>query len=161
MRTGMKIVAGLAVASLAIQVVRPEHTNPPPEQPLVVPAEVESLLRRACYDCHSHATVWPWYSHVAPVSWLVARDINDGRKHLNFSRWGTYSAERQLKKYKEIAEEVGEGEMPMAIYVPLHPEAKLSAAEREQLVNWAKASAVVAAPSTGAKGGEGEEPKNE
>ena len=140
MRTPVKVVVGIAVVGLAIQLVRFEQTNPPVESDIHAPADVDQLLRRACYDCHSHETKWPWYSQVAPVSWLVTRDTNEGRKHLNFSRWGSYSLERQQKKLKEIAEEVGEGEMPMAIYLPMHPEAKFSAAEKERLVNWAKTS---------------------
>ena len=104
-----------------------------------VSPEVNAVLRRSCYDCHSNETVWPWYSQIAPVSWLVARDVNDGRKHLNFSVWESYDEKRKAKKLTEIGEEVGEGEMPMAIYLPAHPDAKLSEAEKTLLVEWAKA----------------------
>ena len=71
-------VGALAGALLAVQAFRIDRTNPPVEQDVAAPAGVEALLRRACYNCHSHETVWPWYSHVAPVSWLLAHDVSDG-----------------------------------------------------------------------------------
>ena len=133
-----KVALGFGVLVLLIQVVRPEQTNPPVTGEIQAPAEVMSLLKRSCYDCHSNESKWPWYSQVAPVSWLVTKDVNDGRKHLNFSVWQGYEEGRKLKKFKEIAEEVGEGEMPMDLYLPLHPEAKLTPAETTLLVEWAK-----------------------
>lgn len=134
-----KVSIGLGAALLLIQVIRPDQTNPPVTGEVQAPPEVATVLKRACYDCHSNETKWPWYSQVAPVSWLVARDVRNGRKHLNFSEWQGYEAGRKLKKLKETEEEVGEGEMPMAIYLPLHPEAKLTDAERTLLVSWARA----------------------
>ncbi len=133
-----KVLLGFGALLLLIQVVRPDQSNPPVTGDVQAPAEVMTLLKRSCYDCHSNETKWPWYSQVAPVSWLVTKDVNDGRKHLNFSVWQGYEEGRKLKKFKEIAEEVGEGEMPMAIYLPLHPEAKLTPAETTLLVEWAK-----------------------
>jgi hypothetical protein len=125
----------------AMQLVRPAQTNPPVTAELATPPEVRTLLRKACYDCHSNESTWPWYSHVAPVSWLVARDVDEGRRELNFSTWGEMKPERKLKKFREIAKEVEEGEMPMAIYVLLHGHAELSAAERKTIVDWARAGA--------------------
>lgn len=133
-----KVMIGFGAVLVLIQLARPTQTNPPTTAEIQAPAEVVTLLKRSCYDCHSNETKWPWYSQVAPVSWLVSRDVNDGRKHLNFSDWESYEPGRKLKKFKEIEEEVGEGEMPMAIYLPLHPEAKLTDAERTLLVEWAK-----------------------
>lgn len=121
-----------------IQFVRPEQTNPPVTGDIAAPPEVAKVLRKSCYDCHSNETTWPWYSKVAPVSWLVTRDVNEGRKELNFSEWQSFADKRKDKKFEEIADEVGEGEMPMAIYLPMHPEAKLSDAEKTLLVEWAK-----------------------
>lgn len=138
MKRGTKVALGVVVVIVVMQLVRPTRENPPVTGDLVTPPEVKSVLKKACYDCHSNETVWPWYSNVAPVMWLVARDVNDGRKHLNFSVWDSYEQKRKDKKLDEIAEEVGEGEMPMAIYVPLHPEAKLTDAEKKLLVDWAK-----------------------
>ncbi len=133
-----KVALGFGVLVLLIQVVRPEQTNPPVTGEIQAPAEVMNLLKRSCYDCHSNESKWPWYSQVAPVSWLVTKDVNDGRKHLNFSLWQGFEEGRKLKKFKEIAEEVGEGEMPMAIYLKLHPEAKLTPAQTTLLVEWAR-----------------------
>lgn len=134
-----KVLLGVGVVFVLIQLVRPSMTNPPVTGDVGAPPEVAAVLKKACYDCHSNETVWPWYSQVAPVSWLVAHDVNDGRKHLNFSEWQGYEEGRKLKKLKEIDEEVGEGEMPMAIYLPAHPEAKLTDAEKKLLTDWAKA----------------------
>ncbi|MDP1830269.1 MAG: heme-binding domain-containing protein [Archangium sp.] len=138
MKLVQKVMIGVGVVVVGIQLIRPSQENPPVTGDIGAPAEVATLLKRSCYDCHSNETKWPWYSQVAPVSWLVSKDVNDGRKHLNFSEWQGYEEGRKLKKFKEVAEEVDEGEMPMAIYLPLHPEAKLTDAEKKLLVDWAK-----------------------
>jgi hypothetical protein len=106
-----------------------------------VPAETESLLRAACFDCHSQEARFPWYSHVAPVSWLVARDINIGRENLDFSYWGNLSKRERLAALGEISEEVENGNMPMPIYVTMHPEADLSKEQREAIIQWAENAA--------------------
>ena len=106
---------------------------------MVADPETHGLLRRACYDCHSHATVWPWYANVAPVSWLLSHHVEHARDELNFSRFESYDRARQRKKLGELAEEVEEHHMPLWSYVLLHPEAALSDAERERLVAWAHA----------------------
>lgn len=95
------------------------------------------MLRRACYDCHSHETVWPWYSQVAPLSWLITNDVREGRAELNFSTWQRYSTQEQVKKLKENWDEVAEGTMPPWAYRVLHPEARLSAQDRALLQHWA------------------------
>ncbi|RKZ13708.1 hypothetical protein DRQ53_12940 [bacterium] len=133
----------LAIVFLLAQFVRPERTNPPVNPELVlqahldVPAQVDALLRVACYDCHSNETQWPWYASVAPASWLCVRDTNGGRRHLNFSEWGNYPASKVEHKLEEIAEYVESGEMPLNVYMPLHPEARLTEEERRVLVEWA------------------------
>ena len=103
-----------------------------------VPEEVSTMIRNACYDCHSQETNFPWYSYVAPVSWLVASDINKGRYHLDFSHWQRLEKKDKIKILDEIAEEIEDGSMPMKIYIPLHPEAKLSDEDRETLILWAE-----------------------
>ena len=138
MKLAQKILLGVSVVVAGIQLIRPAQTNPPVTGEIKASPEVSALLKRACYDCHSNETKWPWYSQVAPMMWLVTRDVNDGRKHLNFSTWDGYEQGRKLKKLEELADEVGEGEMPMAIYLPMHPEAKLTKAEQTQLVDWAR-----------------------
>jgi hypothetical protein len=107
-----------------------DHTNPPVlQEPAWDSAQTRALAVRACYDCHSNETVWPWYSNIAPVSWLVQRDVEEGRRRLNFSEWGTRRQEAD-----EAAEVVQEGEMPPSFYLPLHPLARLSSQEKSALV---------------------------
>jgi hypothetical protein len=135
----------LIVAFIGVQFVRPELTNPPIDESKTifatgkVPPDVKVILERSCADCHSHATVWPWYSHVAPVSWLVVDDTEHGRKDLNFSVWGDYTPKRAEHKLEELCEMVKEGEMPLEKYTFLHPSAKLSDAERRRLCEWSSA----------------------
>jgi hypothetical protein len=103
-----------------------------------VSAELKVVLRRSCYDCHSNETVWPWYARVAPVSWLLANDVKEGRKEVNFSAWNQFTGNRKAKKLKEIVEQVEQNKMPQWYYVIMHPEAKLSAGDKEMIIKWAK-----------------------
>ena len=130
----------LALALFAAQFVPVARSNPVQRNFPEASAEVQALLRRSCNDCHSNETVWPWYARVAPASLLIARDVKDGRKKLNLSIWDSYDEVRKVRKKKEIAKEVGRGAMPPWYFVPVHPEAKLSAEERALLVKWAKQS---------------------
>ena len=139
MSRGRRVIYGLAAALVFAQLVPVSRTNPPVEAEIVVEPEMRALLRRACFDCHSHETVWPWYAWVAPVSWLVAHDVNHAREELDFSRFESYDAKRQRKKLGEMGEEVEEGHMPLWYYVLLHPEARLGDAERRRLIAWADA----------------------
>lgn len=125
--------AGLALFALlaAIQLVPygRDHVNPPVlGEPAWDSPETRALTERACFDCHSNQVTWPAYSHVAPVSWLVQRDVDNARAHLNFSEWT-----RPQKDADEAAEEVREGEMPLKIYTLMHAHARLTPAERERL----------------------------
>ncbi len=106
---------------------------------VLVNPEVSGILKAACYDCHSNETKYPWYASVAPVSWLVIHDTNEGRDELNFSEWATYSAKRKHHKLEEVIEMVEEGEMPLAVYNITHPEGRLTDAQIEALISWAKA----------------------
>ena len=117
----------LVVLLVAIQLVPIRHDNPPAAGPLTVaPVPVLATLHRACYNCHSVETVWPWYSYVAPVSWLVARDVHEARRRLNFSEWAGYTPELTAKKLAGISTLVQEKDMPPWFYLPLHAEARLS-----------------------------------
>ena len=107
---------------------------------MTVPPEVTGILTRACQDCHSNQTVWPWYSQIAPASWLIVHDVTEGRGELNFSEWGRYTARRQDRKLKEICEQVERDKMPMAIYTYLHPQAKLTASDRKATCEWTAAA---------------------
>lgn len=120
-----------ALALLQILPLRPQFTNPPIDgEPSWDTPRTKELFNRACADCHSHETKYPWYSNVAPVSWLVAHDINEGREHFNVSTWGV----QKKNAGEEAAKEVREGEMPMWIYTLTHPEAKLNEVEKQELI---------------------------
>jgi hypothetical protein len=131
---------GLIAVIIALQFLPIERTNPPELGEPPGPPEVQALLRRSCFDCHSNETQWPWYAQIAPVSLLIARDVKNGRKEVNFSMWKKFDEKRKARKLKEIAKEVEKGDMPLFYYLPLHPDAKLSAAERELIIRWAKPS---------------------
>lgn len=107
-----------------------DHTNPPvTKEPLWDSPQTRALFVNACYDCHSNQTIWRWYAYVAPVSWLIARDVTDGRSHLNFSEW-----DRSQRHAGDVAIQVDHGDMPLWFYVPMHPVSKLSAAGRKELI---------------------------
>ena len=106
-----------------------------------VPDSVSILLKAACYDCHSNESVYLWYSYVAPVSWLIARDVNVGKKELNFSNWESLKKMKKAQLLDEIYEAVSDGSMPMKIYPIMHPEAKLTKNDRELIAEWAEAFA--------------------
>lgn len=133
---------GFVAVLVVIQFFRPEMSNPTTDPSNSVweagglPADVAAILERSCADCHSHRTEWPWYSQVAPASWLVAHDVNEARSHLNFSQWAGYEPYRLQHALEEICEEVEGGEMPLSYYVPLHREAALSDADRAAICEW-------------------------
>ena len=106
-----------------------------------VPEDVAGLLKASCYDCHSNETVYPWYSKVAPVSWLVRRDVKEGRKELNFSDWNKLKITKKAKNFDKIAEYTESEEMPMKIYTIMHPNARLDDAGRKKIIDWANNAA--------------------
>ena len=106
-----------------------------------VPGDAGHLLKTACYDCHSQHVRYPWYSYVAPVSWLVAKDVNMGREHLDFGKWAELSRREKIKVLGEVSEIVEDGFMPMQIYITMHSEADLTEEQRDIIVDWADAYA--------------------
>lgn len=113
-----------------------DHSNPPVSQEVPWDSpQTRDLAVRACYDCHSNQTVWPWYSNVAPMSWLIQRDVDEGRQTLNFSEW-----DRSQRRADRAAGQVESGEMPKWYYVLLHPSANLTTAEKEALFQGLRAS---------------------
>ena len=130
-RLWFRVGVGLVGVLLAIQLVPygRNHSNPPlgSEPPWDSPT-TRLLARQACFDCHSNETEWPAYASIAPASWLIQHDVDDGRAALNFSEW-----QRPQEKAKKSAEEVREGEMPPAAYVLVHAHARLSTADRDRL----------------------------
>jgi Haem-binding domain len=132
----------IGIVLVIIQCIRPDRSAPAFDQSLGfarlpgADTSVTSILRRSCYDCHSFETQWPWYSAIAPASWLVANDVQGGRRHLNFSIWAKYADSRKIQSLEDIHDEISDGGMPLPQYLFLHPGARLSQAERETLLRW-------------------------
>lgn len=131
------VVLVVVTAFVAMQLVPVDRSNPPVSAEVPAGPEARAILRRACYDCHSNETVWTWYTWVAPVSWLAARDVHEGRRELNFSTWDRYTTKEQVKKLKESWETIAENEMPPWFYLPVHRDARLSAEDRAVMRRWA------------------------
>ena len=141
-KTLKRILLGLAAVLVIIQFFRIDKTNPPIDSGqefmalTAPPADVAQLIHDACYDCHSHETEYPWYTNVAPLSWWIADHVKEGRKHLNFSVWGTYEQKKKAHKAEECAEEINKKEMPLTSFLPAHPEARLTDEQRTRLSDW-------------------------
>ena len=105
---------------------------------LKLPAVITTIFKRSCMDCHSSQTTWPWYSYVAPASWLVERDVRRGRDHMNLSEWQQYTLQRRQKLLADVASAVKNGEMPLRQYTFVHRQANLSDAERDLVYQWAR-----------------------
>lgn len=129
----------LAVLLLGAQFIPVPRTNPPVEQDVPAPPAVKAILRASCYDCHSNETVWPWYSRVAPVSWLVSSDTEEGRSRLNFSTWNQYTPEQQAENLAQALLQIKKGEMPPWFYTIKHTEGKLTPEKQALLEAWATA----------------------
>lgn len=121
---------------LVMQLIPIHRTNPKSTSEIVVDEQVYKILKRSCYDCHSNETIWPWYSHVAPFSWLVVGHVNEGRSKLNYSTWGQYDTSKQQHKLAEIAEEIKDKSMPLGSYMLLHRRAVLSESDVMLLNGW-------------------------
>lgn len=133
-----RIFVVLAALFLGAQFFRPERTNPAtdPTKMLRAPANVQAILERSCYDCHTYQTRWPWYSGIAPVSFLLTHDVEEGREELLFSEWRAYTPRDADHKLEEICEQIQEREMPLPPYLIMHPSARLSDADRQVLCEW-------------------------
>ena len=135
-------IVAVAVIFLGIQFVRINRTNPPVvsaqsiESHISVPGDVSEILGRSCNDCHTHKTVYPWYSQVAPVSWFLRDHIDHGRSHLNMSEWGSYKPEQWAHKLEEICDEVRAGNMPLPSYLWNHHDAVMSEADKDAICSW-------------------------
>jgi hypothetical protein len=139
----LKVILGVGLIVLAgIQVVGPARTNPPtaPSQALSakvpIPDHVQAVLSRACLDCHSNQTRWPWYSHIAPVSWGVIGDVNEGRDHMNLSDWH-YTPEEGADLLDGICKQIKRRRMPLTAYTWMHWDAKLSDDDIKRVCAWA------------------------
>ncbi|MCC6415755.1 MAG: heme-binding domain-containing protein [Opitutaceae bacterium] len=143
MRHLKALLALLIVALVFIQFIRPDKNlysaAPGPDDLLVMhppSAAVRDTLQRACYDCHSNHTRYPWYAEIQPLAWWLDRHIRDGKEHLNFSQFGRYTPKRQLSKLDDLIGAIEDGTMPLTSYQFLHADARLSAADIDLLVAW-------------------------
>jgi hypothetical protein len=118
-----------------VQGAQPNHIS----KQYAVPPEVSTILEKACNDCHSNYTIYPWYSKVQPIDWWMTNHIMEGKGELNFDEFTTYNLRRQYHKLEEVMKEVKEGEMPLNSYTWIHTDAKLNDAEKNTLINWAGA----------------------
>ena len=139
---------GLAALILlaAIQFIPVNRANPAVDRSqsiyatLSMPADAKAVFERSCKNCHSDETSWPWYSYVAPLSWVVARDVHQARKAMNLSEWGGYSANQKTDKLEEICEQLTNGDMPDRKYTLIHWHARLTAKERDLVCQWTEDS---------------------
>jgi hypothetical protein len=141
------VLLGMAGLALVIQFIRPARTNPPIdpsrtlESAVTVPPQEAKILSRACADCHSNQTIWPWYSNIAPASWLVIDHVNQGRRHMNFSAWLRPGiddpAQYTRQKFRSACNRVKTGNMPLLSYLLLHPSARLSPVDVDAICGWA------------------------
>jgi hypothetical protein len=130
------ILLALLVVFVIIQFFQPGRDNPPVRAELKAPPTVMAVFRRACYDCHSNETTWPWYSYVNPMGWLVAGHVREGRQHLNFSDWETLDRQKRYHAKQEIFDVLEEDEMPLPSYLLLHGDSKLNAEDRAAINRW-------------------------
>jgi hypothetical protein len=139
------IFGALAVAFGLLQFTNPPRTNPPVVNDLMTPnappPKIAAMLHTACYDCHSYETRWPWYSHIAPMSWLIAQDVNEGRENLNLSDWPVNNPARAAKRLENMSEEIDYREMPPEKYTAIHADARLTDAECKEMTDWLDAEA--------------------
>ncbi|HEY6506141.1 MAG TPA: heme-binding domain-containing protein [Chitinophagaceae bacterium] len=138
-----KILFFLLLALIVIQFIHPKPNKSPGDQPnylgkaYVIPADVESILKKACNDCHSNNTKYPWYSNIQPVDWWMDKHVKEGKKHLNLDDYTNRNLRYQYHKMEETIEMVKEGEMPLDSYTWMHKDAKLTEEEKNKLIDWA------------------------
>ncbi|SNR39607.1 heme-binding domain-containing protein [Lutibacter flavus] len=138
-----KVLLGIVVAIILIQVIRPEKNESNDETNAItavmnVPATIQKIIKTSCADCHSNKTNYPWYSEIAPVSWYLASHVNDGKEHLNFSEWAAYNKNQKSHIIKDLEEELEDHKMPLNSYLWIHKDAKLSAEQYQLMLNWVK-----------------------
>ena len=138
-KIGLALLALLAVVTLFTQPRKSDKAGAELLSGTEIPSQVLATLKRSCADCHSEATRYPWYSYVAPTSWLVAEDVANGRRHLNLSAWSDYPMVRRQRSLSEIANQVRDRGMPPSIYTLIHPDAVLSDADRDAIFRWTQA----------------------
>jgi hypothetical protein len=139
-----KILLVLIIVLIAIQFIRPQkNVHPAPQTARIstiyaVPADVDTILAKACNDCHSNNTRYPWYNNIQPVAWWLKSHVDDGRSELNFDEFASYRAGKQYHKLEEVKEQIEKDEMPLSSYTLIHTDAKLTDAEKQALINWSE-----------------------
>ena len=162
MREISRTLVFAVLAFAVLQLFPVDVAAPPDSDPLVIEnAEVAEVVGRACVDCHTNHPDWPWYAQVAPASWITAGHVREGRSKLNFATWGELAVRRQYSKLGQVVDHVESREMPLRSYTWGHPEARLTAEERQTLVEWAESLRVeLRAASQRSRGGDEEEPRS-
>ena len=150
----LRLVCSMIALLVTIQLVPSGVINPASKGEVSAPPEIQNTLRRSCYDCHSNQTKWPWYGHVAPFSWAVARDIELGRRQLNFSEWGDYYPATRRRKLQWMGRALQQEVMPPLSYRLIHPSSRLSPRDRAQLERWIDTELASAAASSASKAGD-------
>jgi hypothetical protein len=134
------IFVAVCVAFALLQFTTPAHTNPPVQTDFLAataaPPKIAAMFHSACYDCHSNETRWPWYSNIAPISWQIAQDVNDGRKEVNLSEWPTNNLKRAWKEMENMSDLIDQKEMPLPKYTLIHKDARLTDEQRDELTQW-------------------------
>ncbi len=144
MKLAKKIILAFLIVVIAMQFYRPEKNITSGDHTAVFLAEtnppqrVKAVLEETCYDCHSNNTIYPWYNNIAPVSYWMANHVKDGKKHLNFSDWKNYSSKKKDHKLEELVEEIENRNMPLKEYTWTHETSRLTSAQRELIMEWAK-----------------------
>ena len=134
----LSVVVGIVVfVGMQLVPIKGIGSNPTERFQMAAPPEVEAIMRRACFDCHTNETRWPFWARIAPGSWLMARDVTKGRKHLNFSEWASTDDEERTLDLQNCWDQIDSGAMPPWFYVyPLHLHARLSPADKDTLKAW-------------------------
>jgi hypothetical protein len=150
-RSLKRLGVGLIIFLALSQFIRPARTNPPtdPRKTLEAaahpPATVAVILDRACGDCHTNRTRWPWYTNVAPISWWIIDHVNEGRRRVSYDDWGDYDPARQRKELDQTCQRVDRQNMPLTSYLLVHGEAALSDRDRQAICDWTRAMMLTAA----------------
>ncbi len=136
-----KILLGFLIVFILIQFIRPDKNNSNEKindisTVMVIPENVQEIIKTSCADCHSNTTIYPWYSEIAPISWYLASHVNDGKKHLNFSEWTAYNNNQKEHILKDLNKELKSKEMPLNSYLWIHKDAKLTAEQYTILLDW-------------------------
>ena len=142
MKVFKAIVFWFVIGISLIQFIPVDHVNKPVKKSqnfvdvFHTPQKIKGLMKNACYDCHSNETVYPYYAFIAPFSWSIKNHVNEGREHLNFSEWTTFNADLKNDMLVNAVDEIQQRSMPMTAYVPYHPKANLTNAQRQILINY-------------------------